>query len=216
MTNKSKVSRRDMLAASAGLTATVVSAAVFAGERIVTPAQTEGPFYPNKPQADKDTDLTLIEGHSERAKGEVVRVTGRVLDQHGAPVAGALVDLWQANAAGRYDHEADPATAPLDPNFQSWGMVRTDADGRYAFTTIKPGAYPVDGTWSRPPHIHFKVSRRGYREITTQMYFAGEPLNDVDRLLQEVPEAERAALVVKFEPVDDVPQGNFEVVLAKA
>ena len=164
---------------------------------------------------DKDTDLTLIEGHVERAQGQVIRVTGQVVDEMGKPVEGALVDIWQANSHGRYHHEDDPATAPKDPNFQGWGMVKTDAQGRYSFTTIKPGAYKVDGNWRRPPHIHYKVSRRGYHELTTQMYFAGESLNETDRLLRSVAEEDRGLLVVDFRDIDGIPHGDFPIVMAK-
>ena len=94
-------------------------------------------------------------------------------------------------------------------------MVKTDAEGRYAFTTIKPSAYMVDDKWSRPPHIHYKVSRRGYHEITTQMYFAGEALNEKDNLLNKVAENERDLLVVDFNEINGVLHGNFSVVLAK-
>ena len=212
MNKKTKISRRSMLAAGAGIAATAVSATVLGG---VTPANPEGPFYPSHKQADKDTDLTLIEGHTEHAEGEVIRVTGRVLDEEGQPVAGALVDIWQANARGRYQHEDDPATAPLDPNFQGWGMVKTDVDGYYSFTTIKPGAYAVQSDWRRPPHIHFKVSRRGYHELTTQMYFANEPLNAKDKLFLSVDADARDMLVVDFREQDGVPQGDFPIVLAR-
>ncbi len=181
----------------------------------VTPANPEGPFYPKHQQVDMDTDLTLIEGHTERAQGQVIRVTGQVLDDQGDPVKGALVDIWQANTNGRYHHEDDPNTAPEDPNFQGWGMVKTDAEGRYAFTTIKPGTYGVDENWTRPPHIHYKVSRRGYHEITTQMYYAGEALNEPDPLLRSVAEDVRASLVVDFHEVDGLPSGHFPIVLAR-
>ena len=126
-----------------------------------------------------------------------------------------LVDIWQANAHGRYAHEDDPATAPLDPNFQGWGMVKTDADGSYSFTTIKPGAYAVSSGWSRPPHIHFRISRRGYHELITQMYFANESLNDNDRLLLSVDEEARQRLVVEFHDNDGVLEGDFPIVLAR-
>jgi protocatechuate 3,4-dioxygenase beta subunit len=216
MTKTNKISRRSMLTASAGLAATAMSATAIGKSMAVTPANPEGPFYPKHQQVDKDTDLTLIEGHTERAQGEVIRVTGHVLDDNGQPVEGALVDIWQANSYGRYHHEDDPATAPTDPNFQGWGMVRTDAQGRYAFTTIKPSAYKVDDKWSRPPHIHYKVSRRGYHEIITQMYFAGDALNEKDNLLNAVAKNERDLLVVEFKEVDGVPHGRFPIVLAKA
>ena len=215
MSESNKINRRTVIFAGAGIAASAVAATVVAGPSEPTPSNPEGPFYPKHKQPDKDTDLTRIEGRSERAQGQVIRVEGQVLDEAGQPVQGALVDIWQANAAGRYDHEDDSALAPLDPNFQGWGMVKTDDQGRYSFTTIKPGAYSVDADWSRPPHIHFKVSRRGYHELTTQMYFAGESLNDTDRLLRDVPEDRRGLLVVDFREEGGLPRGQFPITLAK-
>jgi len=147
------------------------------------------------------------------AEGEIVLVEGRVLDPAGNPIANAVVDVWQANAAGRYAHERDPNTAPLDPKFQGWAIMKTDATGRYAFKTIRPGAYPAEDDWWRPPHIHFKVARRGYRELTTQMYFEGEALNDVDRIVQNLPEAERVSVIAKR--VDAASPYVFDIVIAK-
>lgn len=215
MSKENKIGRRALIKAGAGIAAGAFTARVVAEPSGATPANPEGPFYPTHQQVDKDTDLTLIDGHTERAQGEVIRVTGQVLDENGDPVEGALVDIWQANTHGRYHHEDDTSSAPEDPNFQGWGMVKTDAEGRYAFTTIKPGAYKVGGNWSRPPHIHYKVSRRGYHELTTQMYFSGESLNDADRLLQSVAEEERGLLVVDFTEIDGIPHGDFPIVLAK-
>lgn len=215
MTESTKISRRSILTAGAGIAATVVGANVVAAAAPLTPENPEGPFYPKRDQLDKDIDLTRIKGHSERAQGQVVQVSGQVLDDRGEPVEGVLVDIWQANAHGRYDHEDDPSTAPLDPNFQGWGMVKTDADGRYSFTTIKPGSYRVESDWSRPPHIHFKISRRGYHELTTQMYFAHEELNEKDRLLLDVDEKARGRLIVDFQEKGGVLQGDFPIVIAK-
>ena len=215
MTDTNKISRRSMLTASAGLAATAISATAIGNPVAVTPANPEGPFYPKHQQVDMDTDLTRIEGQTERAQGTVIRVTGQVLDDQGEPIEGALVDIWQANTHGRYHHEDDPNTAPRDPNFQGWGMVKSDAEGRYSFTTIKPGAYGVDEGWTRPPHIHYKVSRRGFHEITTQMYFSGETLNEPDALLQSVAEDSRDSLVVDFHEVDGLPSGHFPIVLAR-
>jgi protocatechuate 3,4-dioxygenase beta subunit len=215
MSKTGKINRRTILAAGAGMAASAVAANVWASEAKPTPSNPEGPFYPKQPQSDKDADLTQIDGHAGRAEGQVIRVTGRVLDDAGQPVEGALVDVWQANTHGRYHHEDDPATAPYDPNFQGWAMVKTDKEGRYSFTTIKPGAYRVDEKWQRPPHIHFKVSRRGHHELTTQMYFSNEPLNGEDRLLNSVPEADRALLLVDFKDRDGVPEGDFPIVLAR-
>lgn len=182
-----------------------------------TPTQTAGPFFPKRAQADKDFDMTRIAGHDKAAQGDVHVIEGRVLDESGKPVADALVDVWQANRHGRYDHEADSSPAPLDPDFQGWARLRTDAAGRYRVRTIRPGAYPVEAGWTRPPHIHFKVARRGFHELTTQMYFAGDPLNDVDRLLLAIPEADRPKLVVAFTPAaaDAPPKGVFDIVLKR-
>lgn len=181
----------------------------------VTPAQTEGPFFPLHPQDDTDFDMTRIAGHAQSAAGEVVVVEGTVRDEAGAPLAGVLIDIWQANRHGRYAHERDPNPAPLDPHFQGWAQLRSDAEGRFRVRTIVPGAYPVNADWSRPPHLHFKLALRGFHELTTQMYFAGQPLNDSDRLLNAVPETERAQLVVAFAAAagDSAPHGRFDLVL---
>ena len=208
------VTRRWFLRGSIGAAATVASAPLLAAP---TPRQSEGPFYPVREQRDTDADLTRIEGHAERAAGEVVEISGRVLDEDGNPVADALVDVWQANANGRYAHERDRNPAPLDENFQGWAKLKTDAEGRYRFRTIKPGPYPVRPDWSRPPHIHFKVARRGYHELTTQMYFAGDPLNERDLLLQSVPDPVQRMLIVEFTapPGTEAKQGVFDIVLRR-
>ena len=203
--------RRRLLKVTFGGAAAIASAPLLAA---VTPSQTEGPFFPNRPQPDTDADMTMIEGRTERALGEIVEVSGQVLDENGDPIADALIDVWQANVHGRYAHERDPNPAPLDPNFQGWAQLVTDAEGRYRFRTIKPGPYLVGEAWSRPPHIHFKVARRGFEELTTQMYFAGDPLNALDRLLQRVPADRRAMLVVDFDQhADEIPSGVFDLVL---
>jgi protocatechuate 3,4-dioxygenase beta subunit len=228
MTNSKKLTRRAALQVGLGAAAGAASVATAGGLLVGrdedascgTPAQTEGPFYPKHEQVDKDLDLTIIRGRMERAQGDVVFVDGRVVDENGEPVAGALVDIWQANTHGRYSHEDDPNPAPLDENFQGWGQVKTDSDGRYSFKTIVPGAYPVNEYWWRPPHIHFKVSRRGYRELTTQMYFAGNELNKKDHILLDLPEEDRPKVVVNFQ--DDAKsaepgakRGYFEISLCR-
>lgn len=208
-----RLSRRSLIQTSLGAAALAATPALHAATP--TPHQTEGPFFPIKDQADKDLDMTLIEGRNERALGDVVEIEVRVLDVDGTPIEGALVDVWQANMHGRYAHERDPNPAPLDPNFQGWAQRTTDASGSFRVRTIRPGAYKVGDDWSRPPHIHYKVARRGFHELTTQMYFAGDPLNDVDRILQAVPEDQRGSLVVAFSAKEDggVPAGRFDIVL---
>jgi protocatechuate 3,4-dioxygenase, beta subunit len=148
-----------------------------------TPDQILGPFYPVKKPADGGKDLTRLSGKSGAAHGEVIYVMGRLLNMKGEPVPGAQLEVWQANAGGRYAHPSDTNPAPLDPNFEGYAIVVSDAEGRYRFKTVKPGAYPVGGGWIRPPHIHFDV-RGQFNRLVTQMYFAGEALNNKDPLLQ--------------------------------
>jgi len=159
------------------------SAAMAEPKAMPTPDQILGPFYPVKKPADGGTDLTRVSGKSGAPQGEVIYVMGRVLNMDGEPVKGAQLEVWQANAGGRYVHSSDPNPAPLDPNFDGYANVVSDAEGRYRFKTVKPGAYAVGGGWVRPPHIHFDV-RGQFNRLVTQMYFAGETLNDKDRLLQ--------------------------------
>lgn len=164
-----------------------------------TPPETEGPFYPVTVQKDKDFDLTRIRGRQGVAKGKIILIEGRVLDTNGKPIEGALVDLWQANAAGRYRHHRDRNTAPVDPNFQGWAMVKSGREGRFRFKTIFPGVYPASSEWLRPPHIHFKVSKGGYADLTTQMYFPGHKLNDSDLLLMQKSNEDVELMIAKRE-----------------
>lgn len=204
----------------AGMTA--VTAALGQTQNIcgLTPAQTEGPFYPVKDQADKDADLTSVQGKNGQAKGEIIFVQGIVTDQNCSVVPGTLVEIWQACVTGKYNHPNDPNTAPLDPNFQYWGRAVTDAQGVYRFKTIIPGAYPADVGWIRPPHVHFKVQKRGYAEMITQLYFDGNALNAKDRILMGLPPGERKKVVVPLVPTQ-LPQGgsvkvaNFNIAIQK-
>jgi protocatechuate 3,4-dioxygenase beta subunit len=128
---------------------------------------------------DADNDLTLVRGQKGQATGQIIEVTGRVLDRNGEPVSGAIIEIWQANAGGRYAHPSDTNTAPLDPNFQGFAKLVSGRDGSYRYTTIKPGAYPDGDDSPRPPHIHLDVSGKTDR-VVTQMLFPGEPLNETD------------------------------------
>jgi protocatechuate 3,4-dioxygenase beta subunit len=155
-----------------------------------------------------DNDLARV-ASGRIALGQLIHVSGRVLDEEGRPVRGAIVELWQANAAGRYFNPLDTRDAPLDPDFVGNGRTRTDDDGRYAFFTIKPGAYPVpdSGRWWRPPHIHMSLLGPScLARLVTQMYFPGDPLNAHDRLLNSIAdETARGSLVARQVPPAEVP-----------
>jgi protocatechuate 3,4-dioxygenase beta subunit len=172
-----------------------------------TASQTTGPFYPRTKPADSDADLTRVAGRDGIAQGQVIQVAGRVLNATGTALAGVAIEIWQANAHGRYDHPADHNDAPLDPNFQGYARLVTDAQGRYRFTTIKPSGYPA-GRFMRPPHIHVSVTGKQDR-LVTQMYFAGEPLNDSDPLLAQAGSGRESLIVT----LGDSRAGNWDIVL---
>ena len=157
-----------------------------------------GPFYPVVKPLDQDADLTTIAGKPGRAEGQVLHVMGRVVNVAGHPVPGARLEMWQANTHGRYTHPSDTNPAPLDPHFEGFAVLTTDAEGRYRMKTIKPGAYPAGPDRMRPPHIHVEVTGTSNR-LVTQMYFAGEPLNDTDPFLQGAG-ANRERLIVPLGP----------------
>jgi protocatechuate 3,4-dioxygenase beta subunit len=159
-----------------------------------------GPFYPLHPLAENDADLTRLAGHAGRARGEVIELTGRVRDLRGNPIAGARLELWQANAAGRYMHESDPATAPLDPDFQGFARLVTGPDGSYRIVTIKPGGYdsPIG---HRPPHLHFDLSGHTHRSIA-QMYFPEDSEGNARDTLYRALGAEAGTSVATRDPAD--------------
>ena len=182
-----------------------------------TPSQTLGPFYPVTMPADSDADLTLIEGRNERAQGQAIQVTGRVLNSAGNALAGVVIEIWQANTHGRYAHPGDNNDAPLDPNFQGFGRLVTDPQGRYRFKTIKPSGYPAGGSM-RPPHIHFSITGKQDR-LVTQMYFAGEPLNESDPLLGRAGSGKEGLIVTLGRPTPglepDTLLANWDIVLER-
>lgn len=147
-----------------------------------TPLETLGPFYPVSRPGDQDADLTRIAGKNGRALGEVIELSGRVLNADGSPAAGAVLDVWQANAAGRYDSPLDANDAPLDPNFQGSAKLTAGADGRWRIVTVLPGAYPIGGGNFRTRHIHWDI-HGVHGRLPTQSYFPGEELNGRDILL---------------------------------
>ena len=159
-----------------------------------------GPVFGASSVGPHEANLTIAGGIE--AQGQRIVVSGRVLDGWGRPIPHTLVEVWQANAAGRYAHAGDDHPAPLDPGFVGAGRALTDGDGRYTFTTIKPGAYPWrnhHNAW-RPAHIHFSLFGRGFTErLVTQMYFPDDPLLALDPILQSVPAAGRPLLVSSFD-----------------
>jgi protocatechuate 3,4-dioxygenase beta subunit len=182
----------------------------------ITPPQILGPFYPLSERPDLTADLARPSGSTAEAQGQLILVMGRVLASSGAPVPHASIDIWQANAAGKYRHPSDTNPAPLDPNFQGFARLIADASGRYSFRTIKPGHYPTAEGDIRPPHIHFTVEGRVDR-LVTQLYFAGEADNQTDRWLNAAPRPER--LIVNLqEPAAGSGSralvAHFDIVLA--
>ena len=163
---------------------------------------TTGPAYDARVVEELDNDLTRNARVNGEPLGERIIVTGRVLDETGRPVPNTLVEIWQANAAGRYIHKRDQHDAPLDPNFLGAGRTATDADGRYSFYTVKPGAYPWGNhhnAW-RPNHIHFSLFGSCFASrLVTQMYFPGDPLLDLDPIFLATPVAARDRLVSRFD-----------------
>ncbi|MDO9607915.1 MAG: protocatechuate 3,4-dioxygenase subunit beta [Brevundimonas sp.] len=146
--------------------------------------------------------MDLTKQHKAEPLGQRIIVSGRVLDENGRPVPNTVVEVWQANAAGRYIHKNDQWNAPLDPNFTGAGHVVTDDQGRYRFITIKPGAYPWKNHFNawRPEHIHFSLLGPAFAtRLVTQMYFPGDPLIAIDPICQAIPEAAVQRLVSRFD-----------------
>ena len=156
-----------------------------------------GPVFGRIPVLPSDSDLT--QQHDGQPLGERIVVSGRVVASDGHPVRHALVEVWQANAAGRYVDPVDDHPAPIDPNFTGAGRCLTDGEGRYRFVTVKPGAYPWrnhENAW-RPAHIHFSVFGPSLESrLVTQMYFPGDPLMPLDPILQSIPDQSGRDLLV--------------------
>jgi len=162
---------------------------------LVTPVQTEGPFFPDKLPLDQDNDLTRIAGHQAPAAGDITDLTGRILDLNGKPLAGVTIEIWQVDHNGHYIHSAD-AGAGSDANFQGYGRFETGQGGQYRFKTIKPVVYP-----GRAPHIHVRLRKGGRELLTTQLYVHGHPLNERDGVLRGIRDSrQRASLMVPFLP----------------
>jgi len=214
-------SRREAMIGA--LTTGVMSAPLFGAQAAAqtklkpTGQETLGPFYPVRAPTSHDTDLTHFPGRKDgRALGQVIQLTGRVLDQSGRPLPRAALTVWQANAAGRYTNPVDHNPAPLDPNFLGVVSFPVGADGGYRLRTVKPGAYPEPSGTLRTPHIHFDVVHADYR-LVTQMYFPGETLNGKDILLSTLAARRRDPSLSICKPVTASEPGllafTFDIVL---
>lgn len=194
--------------ASAGLL--VAAPALALQGRAPTAESPLGPFYPVDRLPEDDLDLTRLAGRAARAQGQVIEITGRVLDLGGRPIEGAVLELWQANAAGRYMHASDPATAPLDPHFQGYARLVTGASGDWRIVTVKPGSYdsPIG---QRTPHIHWTMQGRSHR-TNAQLYFSDEAgLNARDQLYRQL--GEEAATSVAARDPNDPSKYRWDIVL---
>jgi protocatechuate 3,4-dioxygenase alpha subunit len=173
-----------------------------------TPSQTIGPFF--KPSLVRPADETLAQRES---RGERIVIVGRVLDGDGAPVDDAMVEIWQANADGRYDHPDDLQEKLIDPHFHGFGRAATDQQGRFRFDTVKPG--PASGIGRlQAPHINVSLFARGLlKRLVTRIYFPDESLNASDAILDAVPAVRRSTLIARAESISSLPTFRFDIVL---
>lgn len=198
--------RRRLLGCVPGLLAVHPAVAAFGP----TPAQTPGPFYPDKPPLDQDNDLVQVAGHPRLARGEITELQGRVLGPEGGPLSGLRIEIWQCDANGYYHHAGD-RDGGRDPGFQGFGHAVTDRDGRYRFRTIRPVAYP-----GRTPHIHVAVHHGNGRAFTTQLYVRGDPRNENDFIYKRIPPALRERVTASFSAVSGGAtafNAHFDIVL---
>lgn len=207
------LSRRRFLEGMAAGAAFFAVPGAFAEALVRTPAQTEGPFYPDKLPLDTDNDLLTINDALTPAVGEVTYLSGVVRDARGDPLRDATVEIWQCDQNGAYLHSGSSNAEKRDRNFQGFGRFRTGSSGEYLFRTIKPVAYP-----GRTPHIHMAVKVRGRDKLTTQCYIAGHAQNERDGVLRRIADPKaRASVIVPFVPLAGAKAGElaarFDVVL---
>jgi protocatechuate 3,4-dioxygenase beta subunit len=185
----------------------------FAAELVRTPAQTEGPFYPDKLPLDTDNDLLIVNDTITPAVGDVTWLSGRVLDARGQPIRNALVEIWQCDAKGAYLHTRSGNSDKRDANFQGFGRFLTGSTGEYLFRTIKPVPYP-----GRAPHIHFAIKMKGRKELITQCYIKGYSGNEKDGVYQGIKdEKARRSVTIPFDPMKGSRLGElaarFDIVM---
>ena len=207
--------RRAVLINAAATSASLmIPQSLLAAELVPTPGQTEGPFYPVEFPPDMDNDLVRVTGQAAQALGQVVHVSGRVLDTRGLAKPGSVVEIWQCDANGIYRHPRAGGQGRIDHAFQGYGRAQVDEQGRYHFRTIRPVPYP-----GRTPHIHFAVHVPGLGRLVTQMYIDGEPLNDRDGVLNRIRDSQARRSVIVPLTSGQVPepgalQGRFDIIVA--
>ena len=180
----------------------------------LTSSQTVGPFFHPALLRDDCRRNVLVQPGTA---GDRIRIEGHVYDGEGAPVPDALVEIWQANSFGRYNHPLDRRELPLEPDFTGFGRTGTDDDGRYWFETIKPGPVPFGSDQSQAPHICVTLFARGLlNHLATRMYFEDAPENSADPVLHHVPEERRATLLARREVIPDAVVYRFNIVLQGA
>ena len=191
---------------------------IYAEGFVLTPWQTEGPFYPDRFPNDMDNDLVVINQSEHQAKGEIVHINGVVMDSNGTPIENAVIEIWQADSNRVYIHSRSPDQDKRDRNFQGFGRFVTGPSGEYSFRTIMPVSYTM-GRITRAPHIHFLVNVNHKRMLTTQMYIKGHPLNKKDMVLQGVKDREQKEVLqpefVKRRNKDDEYSVHFNLVISK-
>jgi protocatechuate 3,4-dioxygenase beta subunit len=212
-TNLNELSRRCFLGGLALGAVAFTTPGAFAEELTRTPAQTEGPFYPDKLPLDTDNDLLILNDAITPGVGTITHLTGKILDAKGDPIRNAVVEIWQCDANGAYLHTKSGNRDTRDGNFQGFGRFLTGSTGEYYFRTIKPVPYP-----GRTPHIHYQVKVRGKDKFTTQCYVKGEPGNARDGIFNSIRDVKaRESLLVDFAPIKESRIGevaaSFNVVL---
>ena len=183
----------------------------FAEKLVLTPAQTEGPFYPDKLPLDTDNDLLVINDAITPGVGAITYLSGRVLDSRGTPIRGAMVEIWQADNNGAYLHSGTDNKEKRDSHFQGFGRFLTGSSGEYLFRTIRPVQYP-----GRSPHIHFMVKMKNFNKFVTQCYIKGHPSNAGDQVLKTIKDPKALeSVMVNFTPMpgSDLLAARFDIVL---
>lgn len=207
------LTRRSFLQTSIQLSPFFSTPGLFAERLSLTPHQTEGPFYPDLLPLDTDNDLLILNDSLTPAVGIVTYLSGTVSDKNGSPIPNALMEIWQVDSHGVYLHSRGGSRSKRDSHFQGYGRFLTDSKGRYSFRTLKPSPYS-----GRTPHIHFAVSSKGKRLLTTQCYIKGEPQNKMDFILNKIKDPRvKESLLVPFTPVKGSKTGEvsakFDIVL---